>query len=140
MSSMIPLARHMIPAVTITIYSWKLFCFVWFWKLDERTTCVKIVIITGRDCESTEGINKFAAFLYCYIERLGDCRFKTSRNLRTEKEMNEEIARFIIRFKKDLRYGYLTFSPWYLKNILPWVFQCIQVFIVISFLTFENIK
>ena len=48
---MIHSAGPTVPPVVITIFSWKFFCEI------LKTTCEKIVITTGRYCESASWIN-----------------------------------------------------------------------------------
>ena len=56
-SSMIHSAKPEVQPVAITIFTLNVFCFEKWGRTDGRTTCVKIMITTGRDCGSTSWIN-----------------------------------------------------------------------------------
>ena len=55
-SSMIHSDRPTISPIMNIVFTWNLFCFDRFCTRDVRTTCVKTMITTGRDCGSAEWI------------------------------------------------------------------------------------
>ena len=100
--SMIQSVRPTVPPVAITFFTWKLFVFPRYWKWTYKpkygqTTCVKIVITTGRNCRSASWIFR-SDILRCYQTF---CLVKCSRDVSIFKITNQESLRRITEWIID---------------------------------------